>query len=93
MGINKKDETIAALVKENSELAKAALQMAAAQAAIMQSFLDMWKPPAGKVNAAESLDERLFKREEADATDWEPLSEDIFAQLDRDIDIPKEFLT
>ena len=93
MPTNKKDETIARLVESNTALAQAAIQLAAQQAATMAAWLEMWRPPAGKVNDAKSMDERLLKQEEDEATAWEPIREDIFAQLDRDLDIPKEFLT
>ena len=64
----------------------------ASQTMLMQEFISLWKPSPTKSNGAMSLDERMHAKDLAASAAWEPIGEDVFAMLDRDLDIPKEFL-
>lgn len=86
-------ETLRSQQVAQQKLMERMLDQQATQAAqtqeLFQSMMDLWKPTREPTST--SLDERALSRE-AEESMWEPIAENVFAQLDADIGIPKEFL-
>lgn len=82
------------MVKElqlsQNRLIEKVADIATANNTVAQGFVDIWKPRE-RPQASTSLEERMLAKEDPEVT-WEPISPDIFAQLDNDIPIPKEWL-
>jgi hypothetical protein len=64
-------------------------RQAAQTAEMMQSIMELWKPTRAPL--ASSMEERAIAKELEEKA-WEPIPFNVFAQLDKDLGIPLEFL-
>ena len=71
------------------QVLEASREQAAMSQHMVEELVSLWKPSRQPQTTTE--EERAKAREQAEQ--WEPLTEDIFKQLDADIGIPAEFLS
>lgn len=85
-------ETLRQQSEAQTKLMEKVLEQSAAQAAqsqqMVQGMLDLWKPT--REPSATTLHERELAKEASEL--WDPIADNVFAQLDADLGIPAEFL-